>query len=185
MRSFTSLDYVIAGALGSIIWLYKLGKNLRDHQRAKERAMGLAGTSCLPFRTLDKGRARGRSAAGRRRSDSRLGRMQKALTWPYSSPLLPRNTGRDTTQSRAKFRDDADIALLELRRGATSMRHIGPSARPCRGVSIREVQGVRMRPINIKPASVAGGIFTATSAFRISFSRTTLPDPSDVLLGAG
>ena len=27
MRSFTSLDYVIAGALGSIIWLYKLGKN--------------------------------------------------------------------------------------------------------------------------------------------------------------
>jgi hypothetical protein len=55
MRSFTSLDYVIAGALGSIIWLYKLGKNLRDHQRAKERAMGLAGTSCLPFRPLDKG----------------------------------------------------------------------------------------------------------------------------------
>jgi hypothetical protein len=45
--------------------------------------------------------------------------MQKALTWPYSSPLLPRNTGRVTTQSRAKFRDDADIALLELRRGAS------------------------------------------------------------------
>jgi hypothetical protein len=32
---------------------------------------------------------------------------------------------------------------------------------------------VRMRPINTKPASVGGGIATATSAFRISFSRTT------------
>ena len=53
------------------------------------------------------------------------------------------------------------------------MRQNGPSARPCRGVSIREVHGVRMRPINIKPASVVGGIATATSAFRISFSRTT------------
>ena len=53
------------------------------------------------------------------------------------------------------------------------------------GVSIREVQGVRMRPINIKPASVVGGSVTATSAFLISFSRTMLPDPSDVLLGAG
>jgi hypothetical protein len=51
MRSFTSLDYVIAGALGSIIWLYKLGKNLRDHQRAKERAMGLAGTLLLAIST--------------------------------------------------------------------------------------------------------------------------------------
>src|SRR5262249_2631109 len=53
------------------------------------------------------------------------------------------------------------------------MRHSGPSDRPCRGVSIREVHGVWMRPINTKPASVAGGIATATSALRISFSRTT------------
>src|SRR5271165_4842675 len=53
------------------------------------------------------------------------------------------------------------------------MRQSGPSDRPCRGVSMREVHGVRMRPINTKPASVAGGIATATSAFRISFSRTT------------
>jgi hypothetical protein len=36
---------------------------------------------------------------------------------------------------------------------------------------------VRMRPINIKPASVAGGSVTTTSAFLISFSRTKVPDP--------
>jgi hypothetical protein len=40
--------------------------------------------------------------------------------------------------------------------------------------SMREVHGVGMRPMNTNPASVAGGISTAISALRISFSRTIL-----------
>src|SRR6478609_2419287 len=54
----------------------------------------------------------------------------------------------------------------------TSMRQTGPSSRPCRGVSRRDVHGVWMAPMNTSPASVAGGGSTATSAARSSSSRT-------------
>src|SRR6187455_1345976 len=54
----------------------------------------------------------------------------------------------------------------------TSVRHNGPSVRPCLGVSTREVHGVWMRLMKTSPASLVGGISTASSAFRISFSRT-------------
>jgi hypothetical protein len=54
--------------------------------------------------------------------------------------------------------DDQPFLLLEIgiRRGATR----------------REVQGVRMRPMNTSPASVAAGGLMITSALRTSFSRT-------------
>jgi hypothetical protein len=44
---------------------------------------------------------------------------------------------------------------------------------------------VCMRPMNTRPASVVGGISTATSAFRISFSRTISDLPFDGLFGRG
>jgi hypothetical protein len=53
-----------------------------------------------------------------------------------------------------------------------SMRQSGPSRRPCRGVTNRDVQGVRIRPIRINPATFACGSVTAISDSRISFSRT-------------
>ena len=71
-----------------------------------------------------------------------------------------------------RARIERDCRVPEPTAQKISMRQNGPSARPCRGVSIREVHGVQMRPINTKPASVVGGIATETSAFRISFSRT-------------
>ncbi len=54
----------------------------------------------------------------------------------------------------------------------TSIRHNGPSVLPCRGVSSRELHGVRIVPTNTRPASVADGGSTATSAARISPSQT-------------
>jgi hypothetical protein len=49
-----------------------------------------------------------------------------------------------------------------------SSRQTGPSWRPCRGVSSRDFQGVRMRPTNTSPASRAGGMSTVISPSRIS-----------------
>ena len=40
------------------------------------------------------------------------------------------------------------------------------------GVSIREVHGGWMQPMNTSPASVASGVSIGFSAFRISFART-------------
>ena len=75
-----------------------------------------------------------------------------------------------------------DLDGLELREAVERLnprlehfeQHTGPSVRPCLGVSMREVHGVWMRPMNTNPASVAGGISTAISALRIAFSRTIL-----------
>jgi hypothetical protein len=52
------------------------------------------------------------------------------------------------------------------------MRQVGPSGRPSLGVTSLELQGVLMRPMKTKPASVADGMSTARSDWRISFSRT-------------
>lgn len=49
-----------------------------------------------------------------------------------------------------------------------------PVARPWRGQSRREVQGVRMTPTNTRPASNEDGASTATSLRRISFSLTMI-----------
>src|SRR3546814_19134946 len=56
------------------------------------------------------------------------------------------------------------------------MRQTGPSGRPSRGQSSRDVQGVRIRPTKTSPASVGGGGSTATSLARTSFSLT-MPAP--------
>src|SRR5277367_160853 len=61
---------------------------------------------------------------------------------------------------------------------ATSMRQIGPSARPWRGQSRREVHGVRMTPMKASPASNDLGASTATSFRRTSFSLTMIPTRS-------
>src|SRR3954466_13672859 len=55
-----------------------------------------------------------------------------------------------------------------------SSRQIGPSCRPCRGVSSRDVQGVRMRPMKTSLASSGVGKSMVTSPSRISLSRTIL-----------
>src|ERR1700733_9300384 len=55
------------------------------------------------------------------------------------------------------------------------MRQIGPSMRPCRGQSRREVHGVRMIPMKARPASNDWGASTATSFRRISLSLTMIP----------
>src|SRR5580693_6713966 len=54
------------------------------------------------------------------------------------------------------------------------MRQIGPSARPWRGQSSRDVQGVLMTPMNVSPASNEEGASTATSLRRTSFSLTMI-----------
>src|SRR6266851_2244044 len=54
----------------------------------------------------------------------------------------------------------------------TSMRQVGPSARPWRGQVRRSVHGVRMRPMKYTLASARGGRSTASSPERTSFSRT-------------
>src|SRR5262249_23321188 len=54
--------------------------------------------------------------------------------------------------------------------------------RPCRGVTSREVQGVRMRPINTSPASVAAGGSIVTSDSRTSFSRTIVIYSTSILI---
>src|SRR5262245_20193286 len=56
----------------------------------------------------------------------------------------------------------------------TSMRQVGPSARPCRGQVSRSVHGVWMRPMKYTPASVVAGSSTCTSPDRTSFSRTMM-----------
>ncbi len=57
---------------------------------------------------------------------------------------------------------------------AISRRQTGPSSRPWRGQAMRSVQGVRMAPMKISPASCAGGRSMAISPVRIS-SRRTMP----------
>src|SRR5690349_951815 len=61
----------------------------------------------------------------------------------------------------------------------TSIWQMGPSRRPCRGQSMREIQGVRTRPMKISPASVALGQSTTFSAARSSSSRTILASVFD------
>src|SRR5580693_5382377 len=58
------------------------------------------------------------------------------------------------------------------------MRQTGPSARPWRGQSRREVQGVRMTPMNVSPASNEAGASTAISLRRTSFNLTMMPTRS-------
>src|SRR5690606_41153061 len=53
---------------------------------------------------------------------------------------------------------------------------LGPSRLPCRGVSSREVQGVRMRPMKYNDASRGSGASTATSPERRSVS-VLISDP--------
>src|ERR1700722_11386793 len=55
------------------------------------------------------------------------------------------------------------------------MRQIGPSARPWRGQSRREVQGVRIIPMKASPTSNDLGASTATSFRRTSFNLTMIP----------
>src|ERR1700733_9990840 len=66
---------------------------------------------------------------------------------------------------------------------ATSIRQIGPSLRPWRGQSRREVHGVRMIPMKASPASNDLGPSTATSFRRTSFNLTMIPTRSFALRG--
>src|SRR5713226_2860758 len=54
----------------------------------------------------------------------------------------------------------------------TSMRQVGPSARPWRGQVRRSIHGVRMRPMKYTSASARAGRSTASSPERTSFSLT-------------
>lgn len=58
----------------------------------------------------------------------------------------------------------------------------GPSGRPRRGVSSREVHGVRMRPMKTRPASRAAGGSTATSPALISLRRTMPASPQSTAI---
>ena len=63
---------------------------------------------------------------------------------------------------------------------ATSQPYLEASdpLRPWRGQSIRDVQGVRMRPMKIMPASVRSGQGTVRSAVRSAFSRVICSFPA-------
>ena len=79
---------------------------------------------------------------------------------PRVSPSL---AGLWRTRSRRGFvqpieeprsvRTDRCLCKAATQGSCTSMRQIGPSRRPCLGQSRRDVQGVRMVPMNTRPTS--------------------------------
>ena len=92
-------------------------------------------------------------------------RASAAKTCRASHHHWPDFGARDRAATRAANREPRSARTPRSRPApatqgsATSMRQIGPSARPWRGQSRREVQGVRIIPMNVSPASNDVGRF--------------------------